>query len=145
MNPGDYKPYLKQALPIQSLKVRFLQVEEYPTLLFYTSKDKQNPVFTSWTCFVTTHSYSCSFSLLSLELAFSMQIRFSSKSGSKELASLINKHLKNQDDISKDELQSMVILDFEKEYGRQIMHSNYTGLESSFSKCSLVAQADEFH
>lgn len=51
-----------------------LQVEEYPTLLFYTSKDKQNP------------------------------IRFSTKSGSKELASLINKHLKNQDDISKDEL-----------------------------------------
>ncbi|XP_071901507.1 protein disulfide isomerase-like 1-6 [Coffea arabica] len=51
-----------------------LQVEEYPMLLFYTSKDKQNP------------------------------IRFSSKSGSKELASLINKHLKNQDDISKDEL-----------------------------------------
>lgn len=51
-----------------------LQVEEYPTLLFYISKDKQNP------------------------------IRFSTKSGSKELASLINKHLKNQDDISKDEL-----------------------------------------
>lgn len=51
-----------------------LQVEEYPRLLFYTSKDKQNPV------------------------------RFSTKSGSKELASLINKHLKNQDDISKDEL-----------------------------------------
>ncbi|KAL3511787.1 hypothetical protein ACH5RR_024504 [Cinchona calisaya] len=51
-----------------------LQVEEYPMLLFYTSKDKQNP------------------------------IKFSTKSSSKELAALINKYLKTQDDVSKDEL-----------------------------------------
>ncbi|KAL3528739.1 hypothetical protein ACH5RR_008061 [Cinchona calisaya] len=51
-----------------------LQVEEYPTLLFYTSKDKQNP------------------------------IKFSAKSSSKDLAALINKYLKTQEDDSKDEL-----------------------------------------
>ncbi|CAI9114134.1 OLC1v1014787C1 [Oldenlandia corymbosa var. corymbosa] len=51
-----------------------LQVEEYPTLLFYTAKDKKNP------------------------------IKFSTKSSSKDMAALINKSLKEQDDVTKDEL-----------------------------------------
>lgn len=52
-----------------------LLVEDYPTLLFYPATDKSNP------------------------------IKFPTKSGLKELAALINRHLKSQDDsMAKDEL-----------------------------------------
>lgn len=51
-----------------------LQVEDYPTLLFYPAKDKSNP------------------------------IKFPTKSSSKDLAALINKHLKAQDEATRDEL-----------------------------------------
>ncbi|KAH6782161.1 PDI-like 1-6 [Perilla frutescens var. hirtella] len=51
-----------------------LQVEDYPTLLFYPANDKSNP------------------------------ITLSTKSNLKELAALINKNLKTQDPASKDEL-----------------------------------------
>ncbi|XP_050231328.1 protein disulfide isomerase-like 1-6 [Mercurialis annua] len=51
-----------------------LQVEEYPTLLFYPAVDKANP------------------------------IKLSAKSSSKELAATINKHLKSKEEVAKDEL-----------------------------------------
>ncbi|KAL2539234.1 Protein disulfide isomerase-like 1-6 [Abeliophyllum distichum] len=51
-----------------------LQVEDYPTLLFYPADDKSNP------------------------------INLPTKSSLKELAALINKHLKSQEPLTKDEL-----------------------------------------
>ncbi|XP_002516034.2 protein disulfide isomerase-like 1-6 [Ricinus communis] len=51
-----------------------MQVEEYPTLLFYPASDKANP------------------------------IKLSTKSSSKELAAAINKHLKGKEQAAKDEL-----------------------------------------
>ncbi|KAL8458270.1 hypothetical protein ACS0TY_035952 [Phlomoides rotata] len=51
-----------------------LQVEDYPTLLFYPANDKSNP------------------------------IKLSTKSNLKDLAALINKNLKTQDSVAKDEL-----------------------------------------
>lgn len=51
-----------------------LQVEDYPALLFYLATDKANP------------------------------IKLPTKASSKELAALINRHLKEQDRIAKDEL-----------------------------------------
>ncbi|XP_021298607.1 protein disulfide isomerase-like 1-6 [Herrania umbratica] len=51
-----------------------LQVDDYPTLLIYKAGDKDNP------------------------------IKLSTKSGSKELAAFINKHVRTKDQVAKDEL-----------------------------------------
>ncbi|EOY26799.1 PDI-like 1-6 isoform 1 [Theobroma cacao] len=51
-----------------------LQVDDYPTLLLYKAGDKNNP------------------------------IKLSTKSGSKELAAFINKHVRTKDQVAKDEL-----------------------------------------
>lgn len=80
----------------------YLQVEDYPTLLFYPANDKSNPV----NIWYHHNFYFLDFSSL-LALIFvksHMQIKLPTKSTLKDLAALINKNLKTQDSVSKDEL-----------------------------------------
>lgn len=79
-----------------------VQVNDYPTLLFYPADDKSNPVMTP------SHNPNLYLSpllfidfILLMRCYFTVQIKLPTKSSLKELATLVNKHIKAQ---TKDEL-----------------------------------------
>ena len=81
-----------------------MQVDDYPTLLFYRAGDKSNPVSSKLTsCFLQFYVLIL-YGYLIQEICYSLQIKLSTKSSLKDLAGSINKHLKARDKVAKDEL-----------------------------------------
>lgn len=81
-----------------------LQVEDYPTLLFYPAADKSNPVIYHRHYNLTLFILFVSLAFRCLMFVFTLQIKLSTKSGVKELAASINKIVKAQNKVTKDEL-----------------------------------------
>ena len=82
----------------------WLQVDDYPTLLFYPSGDKSDPVSSKWHIHYSLDYYHILWPCFLPDMHSTLQIKLSTKSSLKELAASINKNLKKQDPIIKDEL-----------------------------------------
>lgn len=102
MNLGDYKSCLKQACRNSAYNV-VLAGGRISSAVVLHLQGQAKPGIYSLDVYIIFHSSTCSSGHLSLKFPL-LQINFSTKSSSKDLAALINKYLKAQDDISKDEL-----------------------------------------
>ena len=78
-------------------------MDDYPSLFLYKAGDKDSPVIVlhnSLTSICLRYFLASS----DIVIHFALQIKLSTKSGSKELAAFINKHTRTKDEVAKDEL-----------------------------------------
>ncbi|KAK6914881.1 Thioredoxin domain [Dillenia turbinata] len=81
-----------------------LQVDDYPTLLFYPAGDKSKPVTILGCWLLLIYSRFLKWHWLMKEPHLVVQMKLSTKAGIKELAAAINKHVKAEDKLTRDEL-----------------------------------------
>lgn len=86
------------------LMILYMQVDDYPSLLFYKAGDKTNPVIAQLILIFHVITWSQSMVNPFENLFWWLQIKLSTKSSLKDLAGSINKHLKARDKVTKDEL-----------------------------------------
>jgi protein disulfide-isomerase A1 len=80
-------------------------VDDYPTLLFYPVGDKENPVIISGYVHFHIHYFSTVYADYRIhEAYFIVQVKLSTKSSSKDLATVIKSLLRAKEDVPKDEL-----------------------------------------
>lgn len=80
-------------------------MDDYPTLLFYPVGDKENPVIISGYVHFHIHYFLTVYADYRIhEAYFIVQVKLSTKSSSKDLATVIKSLLRAKEDVPKDEL-----------------------------------------